>query len=107
MEASEIIKYQTTESIVGGFICLAVLALIGMLALRAYRMYLANEKKHRDNDMREAYKLIRTNEKRIDQMEPLFAKFIEDLKKQLNMINEINLTLDSFSKSVHSTKDDE
>ena len=98
MNGSDIIKYQTTEAIVGGMLSIAFFMILGWLALRAYKMYLDNQRKHFDADLRDVYIRISDCESRIEKCEFLST----DADKRVHMLkqnfNELNLSIDNLNK---------
>tara|TARA_R110002020_G_scaffold398374_1_gene608432 strand:+ start:650 stop:907 length:258 start_codon:yes stop_codon:yes gene_type:complete len=69
MDASEVIRYQTMESICGGVSALLIIALLGWLALKAYKLYLDNTRKAQDRDIRDIYERLTKFDNRLSKHE--------------------------------------
>ena len=106
MNGSDIIKYQTTEAIFGGILSILVLIVLGWLALRAYKMYLDNQRKHFDADLRDVYIRISDCEGRIDKCEYLSTEADKKVHMLKQNFNELNLSIDNLNKQSVTHKED-
>jgi len=69
MEASEVIRYQTMEAICGGVSALLIIALLGWLALKAYKLHLDNARRVQDRDLRDIYERLTKLDNRLTKHE--------------------------------------
>ena len=106
MNGSDIIKYQTTEAIFSGVLTIAFFIVLGMLALRAYKMYLANQRKHFDADLRDVYIRISDCENRLEKCEYLSTEADKRVHMLKQNFNELNLSIDNLNKQSVTHKED-